>query len=235
MGLEMESRRSDSPYIERVWRSRSSGVSQMLSVASARLELVFWEQQGRMNVAVQGPETRASRAPVPEEATFIGISFALGVSMPHLPLAELVDGNLVIPGATRRSFHLKGSSWQVPGFDDAESFVERLVRAEVLVRDPLVASGGGPVSMVSERTVQRRFLAATGLTRNAVRQIDRARAAAVLIQEGVPAVEVVHRLGYFDQPHLARSLARFVGRTATRLAAPDASEPLSLIYRSEEF
>ncbi|MEV4474858.1 helix-turn-helix domain-containing protein [Nonomuraea salmonea] len=232
MGLEIESRESDSPYVERVWRSRSSDVTEMMSVASARFDLVFWEERGETHVAVQGPETRASVAPVPEDATFFGISFALGVSMPHLPFERLVDGNLLLPGATRRSFHLQGSSWHLPGYDDAEAFVRRLAQEEVLVRDPLVASGGGPVSWVSERTLQRRFLAATGLTRNAVRQIDRARHAAVLIRDGVPAGEVVHRLGYFDQPHLARSLARFVGRTATRLAQADPAEPLSLLYRS---
>jgi hypothetical protein len=45
----------------------------------------------------------------------------------------------------------------------------------------------------------------------------------------MPALDVVHRLGYFDQPHLARSLTRYVGRTATQLSAPDPSEPLSLL------
>jgi AraC-like DNA-binding protein len=85
---------------------------------------------------------------------------------------------------------------------------------------------------VSERTLQRRFVAATGLTRGAIRQIDRARRAAVLLQEGAPAHEVVHRLGYFDQPHLARSLTRYVGRTATQLGARRPAEPLSLLYKT---
>lgn len=84
---------------------------------------------------------------------------------------------------------------------------------------------------MSERTVQRRFVAATGLTRGAIRQIDRARRAAVLIQEGVPTHDVIHRLGYFDQPHLARSLARYIGRTATRLSTREQPEPLSLLYQ----
>ena len=29
--------------------------------------------------------------------------------------------------------------------------------------------------------------------------------------------EVVSALGYFDEPHLARSLRRYIGRTATQL------------------
>ncbi|WP_188192135.1 AraC family transcriptional regulator [Nonomuraea sp. SYSU D8015] len=231
MGLEVESRPSDSPYIERVWRSSSSDVNQMMSIATTCCELVFWEHRGRFSAAVQGPETRAAHAPVPEDATFFGIDFALGTSMPHLPIDRLVDGSVEIPDATRRSFRLKDSAWRVPGYDNAEEFVRRLVREDVLDRDPIVADAlRGASPDVSERTLQRRFLAATGLTRGAVRQINRARQAAILLQEGVPARDVVHRLGYFDQPHLARSLTRFVGRTATQLRDRHPAEPLSLLY-----
>ncbi|WP_432868657.1 helix-turn-helix domain-containing protein [Microbispora rosea] len=231
MGLEIESRTSDSPYIERVWRSSSSDMEQMTAVATARWDLVFWEHRGQVSASVQGPETRASQAPVPEDATFFGINFSLGTAMPHLPLGRLVDGGAEIPGTTRRSFWLKGSTWHLPDWDNAEAFVQRLVREGVVERDPLVAAVlRGAQPDVSERTVQRRFLAATGLTRGAARQIDRARRAAVLIQEGVPVHDVIHRLGYFDQPHLARSLSRYIGRTATQLGDRKPAQPLSLLY-----
>jgi AraC-like DNA-binding protein len=72
---------------------------------------------------------------------------------------------------------------------------------------------------VSGRTVERRFRAATGLTRGAVRQIERARTAAQLLAAGDPAADVVAKLGYFDEPHLARALRSYVGRTAGQLRA----------------
>jgi len=233
MGLEIESRPSDSPYIERVWRSSSTDVDWMTSIANAHWDLAFWEHRGRVNVAVRGPESKASPAPVPEDAVFFGISFSLGTLMPHLPVHRLVDGSAEIPDATRRSFWLKGSAWRLPDYENAEVFVRRMVHEGVLVCDPIVVAAlrGAPADM-SERTVQRRFLAATGLTRSAIRQIGRARQAAVLIQEGVPAHQVIHRLGYFDQPHLARSLTRFIGRTATQLRDRTPSEPLSLLYKT---
>ena len=56
--------------------------------------------------------------------------------------------------------------------------------------------------------------------------------AAILLGDGLAALDVVHRLGYYDQPHLARSLSRFVGRTATQLRRPEAPEPLSLLYKT---
>lgn len=205
----------------------------MTSIAAAHWDLVFWQHRGQVRVAVQGPESKASPAPVPDDATFFGIVFSLGTSLSRLPASRLVDGSAELPGATRRSFWLDGSAWRMPDYDNAEGFVRRLVRQDVLVRDPVVAAAlRGASADVSERTVQRRFLAATGLTRGAVRQISRARQAAVLIQEGLPVHQVVYRLGYFDQPHLARSLTRYIGRTATQLRAEDPPEPLSLLYKT---
>lgn len=232
MSLEIESRPSELPYIERVWRSRSGEVGRMTSVAAAHWELVFWEHRGQVQAVVLGPEPRACPAPVPKDATFFGVSFALGTSMPHIPISRLVGRSAEIPDVTRRSVWLKGSAWHPPDYDNAEAFVRRMVREGIVDCDPIVPDVlNGTDPDVSERTLQRRFVAATGLTRGAIRQIHRAREAAVLIQEGAPAQDVVHRLGYFDQPHLARSLTRYIGRTATDLRRPDGTEPLSLLYK----
>ncbi len=54
----------------------------------------------------------------------------------------------------------------------------------------------------------------------------------MLIQQGLPVDQVVYQLGYFDQPHLARSLTRYIGRTVTQLRAEDPAEPLSLLYKT---
>ncbi|GAA3756797.1 helix-turn-helix domain-containing protein [Salinactinospora qingdaonensis] len=233
MGLELESRPSESPYIERVWHSRSYDVAQMTSIAIPHCELVVWQQHGQVRVTVRGPETVAGSAPVPHDATFFGIVFSLGTSMPHLPVGQLVDDAVEIPDTTGRSLWLRGSVWHLPDYDNAEVFVARLVRAGVLVRDPLVAAVlDGAAPEVSERTVQRRFVAATGLTQGTVRQIDRARQAAALLREGAPIPDVVHGLGYFDQPHLARSLTRYIGRSATRVNDRNPAEPLSLLYKT---
>lgn len=233
MTLEIEHRRSESPYVARVWRSRTYEVDQMMAVASPRCALVFWVRAGRMSVAVVGPESRASRAPVPEDATFFGIDFALGTTMPHLPIGQLVDKSLAIPDATHRSFRLNGSAWHIPDYDNAEAFVQRLVREDVLVRDRLVAEvTRGATPDVAARTVQRHFLAVTGLTRDAVRQIDRARQATLLLRDDVSTNEVIARCGYYDQPHLARSLRRYIGRSPREVTSNGPVEPLSLLYKT---
>jgi hypothetical protein len=236
MPLENEDRPSDSPYLHRVWRSRASGVARMTSIALSHWELVFWKHKGQIHAGVRGPETTASNVEVPDGSESFGMLFAHGTSMPHLSPARLVDFAVESPHATATTFVLRGDEWRIPGFDNAEQFVARLVRAGVVVRDPLVddvVAGGMPD--IGTRSVQRRVAAATGLTQGGIRQIERARQAAVLLGEGVAPLAVVHRLGYYDQPHLARSLARFIGRTATELRRPDpAGQPLSLLYKIDD-
>ena len=48
------------------------------------------------------------------------------------------------------------------------------------------------------------------------------------------SLEVVHELGFYDQPHLSRALTRFIGRTATQLAQGRPAQPLSLLYSPPE-
>jgi AraC-like DNA-binding protein len=66
--------------------------------------------------------------------------------------------------------------------------------------------------------VRHRFLRATGLPQSRISQIERAQRAASLLQMGRPISDAVHEVGYFDQPHLTRSLRRWVGRTPTQIA-----------------
>ncbi|MFI7543631.1 helix-turn-helix domain-containing protein [Actinoplanes sp. NPDC049599] len=220
MAMRFGTRASDSPWVDTVWTCTSEHVTRMTSVATASWGLVFWQQNGQAYAAVTGPETRTGVAPVPEGASFVGVEFALGTSLRVAPTPTLVDGGLALPDVTRRTFRLDGLRFQTPGADDAEALVSRLVRAGALVRDPFVTElcrGHRPA--VSGRTVERRFRAATGLTRGAVRQIERVRRAATLLAGGTEVADVVAGLGYYDEPHLARALRRYVGRSARHLRA----------------
>ncbi|WP_127793103.1 helix-turn-helix domain-containing protein [Agromyces sp. LHK192] len=235
MPIDSDHRGSDSRYVARVWRGRTSGVERMTSIATSTWELVFWDDDGVPHAGVLGPETAASTAVITGDSASFGITFEHGTWMPHLPIGPLVDGGTESPHVTGRRFVLRGAEWEIPDFDTAEQFVDRLVREGVLMRDPLVGdvvrgeNSDGP----GDRSVQRRVAAATGLTRGAIRQIERARAAAVLLRDGAAPLETVHRTGFYDQAHLARALRRFIGRTATQLRSGDDGDPLSLLYKPE--
>jgi hypothetical protein len=189
----------------------------MTSVATETWGLVFWEQENGSYACITGPESRTGTAPVPEEANFVGIQFAVGTSLRAVAASTLVDSGIQLPDVSRRTFWLDGHR-EMPGPDDAEALVARLTRDRAVVRDRLVAEvlrGHRPA--VTDRTLERRFRAATGLTQGAVRQIRRARTAAALLASGEAMGEIVGALGYYDEPHLARALRRYVGRTARQL------------------
>nr|WP_211243264.1 helix-turn-helix domain-containing protein [Rhodococcus oryzae] len=190
----------------------------MTSVATETWGLVFWEQEGAAHAGIAGPESRCGTAPVPEGANFVGIQFGVGTSLRAVAAPSLVDSGILLPDVTSRTFWLAGARWETPHRDDAEALVDRLVRDGVVVRDPLVADAlRGHRPAATDRTLERRFRAATGLTRGAVRQIGRARSAALLLTAGEYPSDVVDKLGYYDEPHLARALRRYVGRTARQL------------------
>ncbi|MQA08993.1 MAG: helix-turn-helix domain-containing protein [Pseudonocardiaceae bacterium] len=204
----------------------------MTSIATAHWTLVAWRAGREWLVAVQGPETGATTAPVPPETEFVGIRLSLGTMLERLPTDRLVDDGTEFPDVSRHSVRIFGHTMPLPGYDSAEDLVQRLVRAGVIVRDPMVRDvlrGWSPDA--TARTVRRRFRSATGLTPGLVRQIERARQAAMLIGTGAPIADVAHDLGYYDQPHLARSLGRFIGHTATELRTGTSSQ-LSLLYKT---
>jgi methylphosphotriester-DNA--protein-cysteine methyltransferase len=124
-----------------------------------------------------------------------------------------------LPEASSQSFWLNGAAWQFPDYENADTFVHRLVRNELLVREPVVeAALQGQLNDLSLRSVQRRFLRATGLTHNTVYQIARAHRTMVLLQQGVSILDAVCEAGYADQPHLTRALKRFMGQTPAQIA-----------------
>jgi AraC-like DNA-binding protein len=219
MEFVFEGRPSDAPFVEGIWRTHTAGAGpSFISVAAAQWEMVVTKQAGRITLTVRGPETKASPALVPEDAEIFGITFKLGTFMPHLPTSERVDGDIHLPTAAGQSFWLHGSTWQFPTFDNADTFIARLIRQGLLAHEPVVdAALQGQLTDLSVRSVQRRFLRATGLTHGAISQIQRARQAMALLQQGVPIGDTVDLAGYADQPHLTRSLKRFAGRTPAQL------------------
>ncbi|HZR42049.1 MAG TPA: AraC family transcriptional regulator, partial [Ktedonobacteraceae bacterium] len=198
-------------------------------------EIVLTRYQGKTMLTVRGPETQATPMHFSwTGAEFLGIDLKPGAFLPHLPpgqLMNLQDANL--PEASSTAFWLCGAAWQYPDYDNADTFIARLVRAGLLMRDPLVEAvfQGQPHGM-SLRAVQYRFLQATGLTYRMIRQIERARQAAALLEQGQSIPEVVYQAGYFDQPHLTRSLKHFIGQTPVQILQKSRPEQMPFLYKT---
>ncbi len=219
----LKTRSSRSVLVDETWQARSEPEESFISVAATHWEIVVTRQRGAARLTVRGPETLATAVPIPQDAEFFGIRFSVGTFMPGLPPSRLVDRAVILPAATPRSFWLDGSAWELPGPDTADVFVDRLARAGHIVHDPVVAEAlHRDVEGFSRRSLERRVVRATGLSRGATARILRAERAVELLSRGVAASEVASRAGYTDQPHLTRSLRHLFGQTPAQIgsAAP---------------
>jgi AraC-like DNA-binding protein len=232
MFLLFDERPSDSPLVERIWRTHSERGGAFLSIAASHFEIAVTRLRCRTFLTIRGPETKATTVECPAEGEWLGIRFKLGTFMPRFTPGVLRDRNdATLPGATSRSFWLDGSAWDYPDFENAEGFVTRLVRKGLIARDHVVdAVVRGERGALSRRSAQRHFLRTTGLSYCRVRQIERARYATNLLKRGVCILDVVHEAGYFDQPHLTRSLKRLIGQTPAEIVR--GRQQLSFLYKT---
>jgi AraC-like DNA-binding protein len=220
MEFAFDTRPANSSFVEMVWRAHSERPGTFTSVAVSNWEMVITTFGGKTRITARGPETKASQADFPADAEYFGITFKLGTFMPHLPLKTLLDRqDATLPEASSNSFWLHGSAWELPTFENADVFVGRLIRQGILMRAPVVeAAIQGHTPNMSIRSLQYRFLQATGVTHKTIRQIERAHSAVSLLERGTPISDTAFELGYFDQAHLSNSLKRFIGRTPAQIA-----------------
>jgi AraC-like DNA-binding protein len=233
MDLICDERESDSPFVERIWRGQGIEAGDFISMAEIEYGMVVTRLRGKTSITLRGPATRATPAFCPPDAEFVGIQFKPGVFMRELPANMVVERqDITLPESSSTTFWLDGSTWEYPDYENADTFVDWLLQDDLLVDDPLVDAviNSQPVEL-SLRTVQRRFLRATGLAVNTIHQINRALFATQLLKAGKSILDTVFEAGYFDQPHLTRALKRFVGLTPAQIAKPDRSERLSFLYK----
>lgn len=233
MFLVFKDRPSDSPFIERVWRCHSERAGQFHSIASPHWEMAVSRVQGRTFLTIRGPETKATLADCPADGEWFGIRFKLGTFMPSLPVSALIDRNdKDMPDMAGRGFWLAGAQWEYPGFETAEDFVSRLVKQGLVTRNQAITEGlAGDEQALSRRSAQRHFRQATGMTHSTFRQIERARRAVRLLQDGHSILDTVHETGFFDQPHMTRALKQLVGQTPAGVLRQD--EQLSFLYKTD--
>lgn len=230
MEFLFQSRSSDSPLVDNIWQTQSPAGGSFISTAASQWEMVITRQQGKSIMSIRGPQTRASRKPIPEDAEFLGIVFKHGVFMPPWPKRNLVNRELHLQESTKNTFNFHGSMWQFPDFENADTFIDRLVHRDMLAHDEIVDDVlRGHTLNLSLRSIQRRFMSVTGLTYKTIQQIRRARQALALLQSGVPVPQTAYQVGYFDQPHFTRSLKLFAGQTPAQILKSNQSKYVVLI------
>lgn len=208
-----------SPYIQNITHGYTAGSGSVIRPAETHWHMVLSRHSGATQMLMVGPLTASGIVTFGEGAELMWICFSLGSFMPHMPAKTLLNSEIALPEATTNSFWLHGSAWEFPTPDNVDTFIERLARKEILVRDDVIDTTLQEENIqMAERTIRHRFLRATGLTRKHILQHERALQAARLLQQGVSILDTVFETGYYDQPHLTRALKQFIGHTPAQLA-----------------
>jgi hypothetical protein len=209
----------DSPIARSVSLWRFEGDGEVLMQPDNCWDIAFLRRDGRGMVLRTGMTTRPDAVSYGPGDEILTVSFRPEAFMALLPGEAMRNSAVVLDCFGRKDFSIGGHIREIPNFDNAEMFVERLRRDGIVECNPVVASvlGDNPRA-ISERTLQRHFLRTTGLTYKHFTLIERAQRAAALLQMGRPAVDVALTLGYADQAHLINSVRQIMGQTPGEMA-----------------
>ena len=219
MSIYATSRASDSALVDAITHGRTLAAGQPTRPAEIAWHLVIVRHQGNVQVIAVGPWSSAGTAFYGADVEVLWIRLKVGVYMSHLTPHALRDAETQLPIATGHRFYLHSHVWETPTFENADTFINRLQQADILrMDDVVVAAMNGHPPDLSARTLRYRFLRSTGLSHNHIVQVQRAQQAAELLRNGVSILDTVEMTGFYDQPHLTRSLKRYIGYTPAQLA-----------------
>ena len=218
MSLSCEERLSDSPYVDTIEHVIAEQAGSTICPANGRWYMLATRQNDKCHFSIVGPLTKASPTRYIEGAEFLFIKFKMGMFLQPFPAKSLLDSDIILPEATSKKFWLNGSAWELPNYDNIEEFVRRLVCEDLLISDAVVNTVLQDEHIdIARRTVRHRFLQSTGLSQSYIRQIERARRAKTLLEQGVSILDTVYQTGYSDQSHLTRSFKQFIGYTPAHI------------------
>ena len=209
--------------MQTIWHTQAVSDGCDMVTADGSWDMLVMKMDGKTKLAVCGPMTKATAIPHPEGSECLGIRFKLGTCIPYFPAENILNLTTILTDATSKSFWLGSSAWEYPDFENVDTFLDRLVRRDVLIADPVVGDMlQGQAKAMSLRAMQRRFLRITGLTQRSLYQIERAQYAATLLKQGVSILDAVHTAGYVDQPHMTKSLKHLIGQTPAQIVLMNA-------------
>ena len=214
MPVDIQQRLSDSPFVRAVTRVVFDEAGGHATTPDGLWDLAVLRRGGETVVLQTGLITRPVPLDFDAGDEYVCVSFEPGVYAPDRPGSDMVDRAVVLASVAAGTFQFAGDALEIPTFENAEGLVGRLARRGHLVRDAIVAGvlAGEPVP-AGERTIQRHFSLALGVSPKRLAGIRRADEALRVLHSGATPSETAFALGYADQPHLTRELRRFVGRT----------------------
>jgi hypothetical protein len=209
----------DSPFVESIRLMEFTAAGETLMAPDGCWDIAILKRGDALQVLRTGLTTRSVVYPHDVGDEILVISFKPSAFMPVMPGDLMRDRGVMLETFGRRRFRIGSDVLDIPTFENADVFVDRLVRATIVESNDIVASViDGRPKAASERTQQRHFVRTTGLSYKRFTLIRRAQRAVELLRAGRPATDVAFALGYADQAHLVNSLRNIMGQTPGQIA-----------------
>jgi hypothetical protein len=214
-----QTRPVESSYLDSITSLKFTADGQTLLQPDGRWDIAILKRGDQVEVLRTGLTTRAVVYDHSAGDETLVISFKPSVFMPLMPGEVMRDEGVVLEKFGSQGFWIGTDVREIPTLENADVFVEHLVRSGIVERNDLVDSVlAGQPKAITERTLQRHFLKTTGLTYKTFTVIERAQKAASLLRMGQTAADVAFALGYSDQAHMINSLKAIMGQTPGQIA-----------------
>lgn len=207
-----ERRQSDNPYIDTVWKSVATSDGTYLVTPDGSWDIIAAEEpDGTKIVFLAGQVTKPTRLPYKAGNKSVVISLSAGAYLPYLSGAVPADSFIMLPVASNTHFKLAEHTFAIPTYNTVEELVDEMISSGVLKNDSIVAGIlHRTPKAASKRSVQRHFKTTTGISHKKLEDIQRAQQAVRLLKKGTDPTTTASDTGYYDQPHLTKSLKRLM-------------------------
>lgn len=216
MGFTYEEKLSESSLVDFIWGTEDLTDGVYVASADARWDMIFTRSQdGKARVLLCGPSFKTARVPYSPGNKHVGICYKPWTIFTDIPITTMLNVTIALPMPSDDTFVMQGITWKMPTYDNVDQFVAEQEKRGLLKTDPIIRDVLEDKSVdMSLRSVQRHFVKTLGMSPRRVRQINSARQAVKLLQQGNTLSEVAYELGYADLPHMTRMLRRFTGYTS---------------------
>lgn len=130
----------------------------------------------------------------------------------------LLLGQMLALETDGRWFELAGVRLAVPGVDALEDLIGALLRQGILAADGNIAAAlAGRAVGYSRRSLHRHAVQASGMSPKQLEQLQRARTAYALLQDGRSLAVAAVEAGFADQAHMTRAFTALAGASPARI------------------
>lgn len=204
-----------------VWRATADRDDTYSDSANEYWSIGFVQHgDGAVSADLYGPTTTPRLLPGIRGEEYWGIEFHAHVAIKGVDKGEILNSHTSLLVTNNGQLQLFGRYYDIPSFDELETFAVQLEKDGVLVDDQRIFRAmNGETTGFSTRSMQRHVKSVTGLSKKQIEQLQRARHAFYLLQSGSTPAEAAQGAGYADQSHMTRALKVLRGETPARIIA----------------